>query len=233
MIGLPKAGSILIGGSLIALSIAAYAQTSTGTTTTSPSTTTSSSSTVSGDQLVTKYSDFAGSDSNAQSLVDGLRSGKSITLSSSGGSTTFTPPTKPMGYGNVNIALALAEASLSQQGITDPTPQQLQAALMGGTVTTSSGTTKLDGILQSRADGKGWGVIANSLGIRLGDVMRSANATTDRGMTQRSDRAASQGASSRPGFAGSMERPQRIERPERPEKFERPERPERPERSMR
>ena len=42
-----------------------------------------------------------------------------------------------MGYGNVNIALRLAQASLAEHGIRNPTPEQLKAALNGGTVTNS------------------------------------------------------------------------------------------------
>lgn len=74
------------------------------------------------------FTTFAGSDANAQSLVTGLRSGTPITLtdtSSTGGATTttltFDPPTRPMGYGNVFISLALARQQLASYGITDPT----------------------------------------------------------------------------------------------------------------
>ena len=102
--------------------------------------------------LATTYSTFAGSDANATALVDGLRTGKSITLTSTSGttsgSTTFTPATSQLGYGNVNIALALAKAELTKLGITDPTPAQLEAALNGGSVTTSTGTTALPGAFQ-------------------------------------------------------------------------------------
>src|SRR6185312_1250957 len=46
--------------------------------------------------------------------------------------TTFTPDTGKMGYGNVKIALSLAEASLAKAGITDPTAAEVAAALNGG-----------------------------------------------------------------------------------------------------
>src|SRR5512143_2695796 len=52
---------------------------------------------------------------------------------------TFAPPTKPMGWGNVSHALALAQFALAQQGITSPTGDQLQAALIGGDITTADG----------------------------------------------------------------------------------------------
>src|SRR5260370_10770134 len=80
------------------------------------------------EQLVEKYTPLAGSEANATSLVTGLRDDKEVNLSR----TTFTPPTRKMGDGNVNIALALPQAELKKQGITNPTPAQLQAALTGG-----------------------------------------------------------------------------------------------------
>jgi hypothetical protein len=130
------------------------------------------------------FATFAGSAANADALVTGLRNGTAITLTSTnpqGGSTstTFTPPTGKMGYGNVYTSLALAKQQLAGLGITNPTAQQIEAALMGGTVTNSSGqTTQLTGVLQLRSQGMGWGQIASTLGYKLGPVissMRSAN----------------------------------------------------------
>jgi hypothetical protein len=142
------------------------------------------------------FNSFLGSDSNA--VVTGLRNGTPIKLTSttttpgatSGGlpvttttTTTITPPTGQMGYGNVYISLALAKQQLGAMGITDPTPQQLQAALTGGTITqtTATGTTtttNLPGILTLRSQKMGWGQIAQKLGYKLGPVisgMKSAN----------------------------------------------------------
>jgi len=134
--------------------------------------------TVPGDKLVTNFSGFAGSTENSASLVHGLRTGSPITLTDpavAGGppptSTTFSSPTKPMGYGNIRIALSLAETQLASQGITNPTATELQGALMGSTTTGPGGTTTTDGILQMRASGMGWGRIANSMGYKLGPVM--------------------------------------------------------------
>ena len=64
------------------------------------------------------------------------------------------PATHKIGFGNVDNALALTQASLEKQGITDPTPEQLKAALTG--------------VLDQRAAGQGWGEIAHSLGFTLG-----------------------------------------------------------------
>ena len=141
------------------------------------------------------FSSFLGSDSNA--VVTGLRNGTPITLtrttttasSAPGGApitttttTTITPPTGQMGHGNVYISLALAKYKLSTMGITEPTPQQLQAALTGGTITqttaTGTTTTTMQGILTMRSQKMGWGKIAQELGTKLGPVisgMKSAN----------------------------------------------------------
>lgn len=124
------------------------------------------------DKLVSTFSDFSGSPDNAASLVNGLRTGSPVTLSGpSGGSPggealTFSAPTRPMGYGNIRIALSLAQTQLASQGITNPTPTQLQGALVGSTDSTTT-----QGILQMRASGMGWGQIANSMGYKLGPVM--------------------------------------------------------------
>ncbi|MDE1893738.1 MAG: hypothetical protein KGH90_05320 [Xanthomonadaceae bacterium] len=155
-------------------------------TTTSGSGTTSTSVQQESTRLSSQFSTFAGSDTNAQALVNGLRDGTSITLAqvtqNADGTTTTTdttiqPVTGTMGYGNVRIALSLAEASLAKAGITDPTPAEIAAALNGGSVTLADGTTvDLAGVLAARASGEGWGQIANAMGFKLGDVMRSAQA---------------------------------------------------------
>jgi hypothetical protein len=87
-----------------------------------------------------------------------------------------------MGHGNVFTSLALAKQQLGQLGITQPTPQQLQAALTGGTITTGTGatatTTQLQGVLTMRSQGMGWGQIAQQQGTKLGPVisgLKSAN----------------------------------------------------------
>ncbi|HEV8096932.1 MAG TPA: hypothetical protein VGP71_14465 [Burkholderiales bacterium] len=146
--------------------------------------TTKGAATVSG-RISSDFGGFAGSTSNADALVGGLRNGTAITLSSTDAkgvttSTTFTPPTGKMGHGNVYISLALAKQQLAGLGITDPTAQQIQAALVGGTVIGPTGqATALTGVLTLRAQGMGWGQIAHNLGYKLGPVisgMKSANA---------------------------------------------------------
>lgn len=135
-------------------------------------------------KISSDFSGFAGSTANADALVGGLRNGTVVTLSSTDAkgvttSTAFTPPTGKMGYGNVYTSLALAKQQLAGLGITDPSAQQIQAALVGGTVIGANGqSTTLTGVLTLRAQGMGWGQIAHSLGYKLGPVisgMRSAN----------------------------------------------------------
>jgi hypothetical protein len=159
------------------------------------------------DRLVLDYTRFAGSQANAESLVNGLRNDEPIRLSADGRTTTFSPATGKMGNGNVDIALKLAKASLAEQGIRTPTPEQIRAALNGGAITTGSGErVKLEGVLALRANGMGWGRISQEYGFKLGEVMRH---DFHRARLER------------PGH------PHEFERPERPHRIERPERPER------
>jgi hypothetical protein len=132
-------------------------------------------------KLVSRYSTFAGSPANAESLVNGLQSGSSITLVPRGApgpakqAVSFTSATTHLGLGEVNITLALAKAELSKLGISKPTPEQLQAALNGGTLTAPKGTrVTLIGVLAQRQSGQGWGHIAKSMGVHLGSVVSAS-----------------------------------------------------------
>lgn len=133
-------------------------------------------------RIISSFSDFAGSEANARSLVTGLRQGSEITLTvpASGGqpgtATRFTPPTRPLDYGDVRISLALARIQLAQLGIARPTPAQIKAVLAGGGVATRvSGQATipflLPGVLQLRAGGIGWAKIADTMGATLGPAM--------------------------------------------------------------
>ncbi|CAB1368226.1 hypothetical protein [Denitratisoma oestradiolicum] len=139
-------------------------------------------------RLTSEFANFSGSQENAASLVSGLRSGGAVTLvdssntgassgtagsatgtttsTSTGSEVSFVSPTGPMGWGEVRHALTYARESLSTQGITNPTPEQLKAALIGGTLTNADGTaTTSTGVLQLRSQGMGWGQIAHTLDI--------------------------------------------------------------------
>lgn len=160
----------------------ATATTTAGATT--PGTTTTGTAAVPASRIASRFEDLAGSPENAASLIAGLRSGTEITLSSPDAATgvSFTPTTKPMGYGNITRALTLAQRQLAAQGITEPTPEQLHTALNGGTLTTvdsggASQTVKMAGVLQLRSQGMGWGQIAHQLAVSPGNRPTTTAAT--------------------------------------------------------
>jgi hypothetical protein len=134
------------------------------------------------DKVAAPFVTLAGSRENAVALATALRNGSTATLTYTSiavdGTTmtttvTIVPPTKPMGWGNVSHSLALAQFALDQAGISNPTGAQLQTALQGGSFTTSDGRTlTFAGVLQQRADGMGWGRIAQSYGTTMGAVNR-------------------------------------------------------------
>lgn len=93
----------------------------------------------------------------AQATVVGTTG--SATGSTTGSSTGSTAPaTEKVPR---NFATDLAKASLAKQGISNPTRAQLDA--------------ERKAISAQRAQGKGWGVIAQSLGLNLGQVVSAAN----------------------------------------------------------
>jgi hypothetical protein len=163
-------------------------------------------------KIASNFTTLAGSQENALALTNALRNGTEVTLTTvvpppegsteppTTTTTTFTPPTGKMGWGNVKHSLALAQDALARAGITDPTAEQLQIALMGGdiVVTNADGTTTtttLKGILTMRAEGMGWGEIAKAGGTKLGPVTskvkmgNSAGTTTAAGDTTASAKA--------------------------------------------
>lgn len=192
-------------------------------------------------RLSTEFAGFAGSDANSQALVTGLRDGTAITLDDEAESadgttaTTFMPATGKMGYGNVKIALSLAEATLAKDGITDPTGAEMAAVLNGGTLVLADGSSiDLKGVLAQRATGAGWGQIAKADGFKLGDVMhpsKTAAGTAAHGHAQvhvaRVELAKVHGVDrpGRPEHVAKVDRPDRPDRPSRPNRPERPDHP--------
>lgn len=168
------------------------------------------------DKISGDFGSFLGP--NSKAVVTGLRNGTPIkltTTTTAAGTTPTTPPTTTtnttvinpptgkMGLGNVYISLALAKQQLGQMGITQPTPEQLNAALTGGTITTSTGTgtatkTDLPGILTMRSQHMGWGQIAHKLGFKLGPVV-SAMKHSNQSMTVASSSSTESGAVSGSG----------------------------------
>jgi hypothetical protein len=145
---------------------------------------------------------------NSQQVVNDLRNGQwhTSTIDPQTNTTTTTTqplPTGKMGFGNVKSSLALAQQSLSQQGITQPTSQQLYTALAGGEMVPGDSTTMTTGILQMRADGMGWGQIAQKYNVKLGQLMSgkqpastttastTTTSTTSKGITTASGKSSS------------------------------------------
>lgn len=207
-------------------------------TTTSPGTPVSTSTTnQESTRLSTEFTSFAGSSTNSQALVTGLRDGTAITLTettpatattpSTTTTTTFTPATGKMGYGNVKIALSLTEAILAKDGITDPTPAEMAAALNGGKLVLADGTSvDLKGVLAQRAAGEGWGQIAKADGFKLGEVVRSPKGVGsaaahghEHAHVEKVELAKAHDVdhASKPEHVSKVDRPDRPSRPDRPE----------------
>jgi hypothetical protein len=93
---------------------------------------------------------------NLQALRMALSQGSAATLTTTSAAgatqaTTFTAPTGPLSAFEVNQALQLASVLLAQQGIVNPTPDQIRVALLGGTLQTATGgAIGVQGVLQGR-----------------------------------------------------------------------------------
>lgn len=222
------------------------------------------------DRLVDRYTELAGSPEAAEDVVTDLRTGSDFTVVTTETRPVLNPdgtqatnpdgtpqtevvtvetvvanPNGPMGWGEVNITLALADKLVGDGEASD-----LQTALSGTptttTVTNPDGTTTTTttydgGVLAMRADGMGWGQIAKELGFNLGSVVgkgkagdtstasasASASAKADRA-TGKPDKAGKSDKADR--VTGKPDRVAKVDRPSRPEKIDRPQKPDRPER---
>jgi hypothetical protein len=128
----------ITAASMLLLSASAYAQTQTLAT---------QQVQLLGPQLVL----FAGSSANFDSLVNGLTTGAPITLNTvaADGSlqvVTFVPGTRLTPTDAARI-LETVRQNLIARGIATPTGDQIAAALLGGTITTPSGTSPIAGLL--------------------------------------------------------------------------------------
>lgn len=96
---------------------------------------------------------------NVQQVLNGLTSGRPITLTGTAptgapAQLTFGVPGGPMSAAEASQTLQFASQVLASQGIVNPTPEQIRAALLGGTVTTASGNVALRGVLEGRGPGQ-------------------------------------------------------------------------------
>lgn len=142
------------------------------------------------ERISTQFADVACTPENARQLVEALHSGSSVTLSADGKTASFTPTTH-LGYGDAYIALALAAEALRNAGVTGcATPEQWKAVLLGGPLsaagTTVSSTTtsasassssEFPGILKLHSEGQGWGQVAQTTHVQLGQVVSSAHSS--------------------------------------------------------
>ena len=182
----------------LAAAYPAAAQVTSSSTTTDSTTTGTTTTTAVGSSATTEaklsmeFADFLGGQEQAGTVVSGLRQGTAfdlVTETTTTGSTgttgtpsttttttttTIDPPTGTMGYGNIRITLRLAQAELNQLGITQPTPDQLSAVLLGGELN----GTQTSGILALRAEGMGWGQIAKEYGFTVGQLMGNGAGVT-------------------------------------------------------
>ena len=136
---------------------------------------TSSASSTSATNISNEYSYFL-KNVDSQQVVSDLRNGQWTTTTTDPTTnvtttTTEALPTGKMGFGNVKISLALAQESLRQQNIMQPTSEQLHTALVGGQMVPGDSTTTTSGILQMRSEGMGWGQIAQKYDVKLGQLM--------------------------------------------------------------
>lgn len=132
------------------------------------------------------------SQDTVQNLVNALHDGQSVTLTSNVNgqqqSSTFNATGTRLGYGEAFIALSLAAEQLRNAGVTGcATPEQWQAVLLGGPLAvnqTSSGSnsfasasssTTVPGIITLRNQGQGWGQIARSANVQLGQIVSNAS----------------------------------------------------------
>lgn len=98
-------------------------------------------------RLTSQYATWAGGKANAEALVQGLRSGGAITISTrrADGSTSIAgfTPRGAMSQAEVADALKRARASLARLGIDRPSAEQIQAGLIGGEVELRPGSTSM------------------------------------------------------------------------------------------
>ena len=164
-----------------------------------PAVSSSEATAASTERLVAEFAPFVGSRGDTESLVTTLRSGRAT---SDTGPAGHVPATGPMGYGEVRLALKLAQGALKQQGVTAPTPEQISAALHGGRLQTEQGEQTLPGVLPQRQQGAGWAAMAQDYGLSTEDMMPpprspAARAASGRATSHAKGKAAKGGKSSK------------------------------------
>ncbi|MDZ7893408.1 MAG: hypothetical protein U5L73_16845 [Rhodoferax sp.] len=120
------------------------------------------------ERLIAEFGSWIGNPQDADQVVTTLRSGRPTATA---GAASQEPATGPLGYGEVRLALKLAQGALAQQGVTNPDAGQLQAALHGGVLRTPQGEQAMDGVLPQKAQGTGWATMAGRYGLTTEDLL--------------------------------------------------------------
>jgi hypothetical protein len=168
--------------------------------------------------IVEEFAEFAGSADNAIALVEGLRSGGEIILTGRDESVVrFAPATGPLGYGNVSLALSLAQTNLTLHGLFDPDAQEIAAAMAGGDVVVAGESVTLPGVLNLRARGMLWSEVAQALGFPLGEAVSLSSAEDAAARMAIASRWQRRDVEILDHSIGTQHRPrpQRVDRPER------------------
>ena len=172
------------------------------------------------DSIMNNFSDFLGDDSST--LVNALRNGDDLSYEvDSTEIITIENGAGPMGFGEISLALGLAESILGEGA----TQQEIADVLHN---------TDDGGILDMRADGMGWGQIFSAYGTTVGAVMSRLHANEsaqarlaiaqDRSVVRSENR--NERSINRQETGGARpERPEHAAAPDRPERPEQPELP--------
>lgn len=123
------------------------------------------------ERLISEFGGWIGDRHDADQLVTTLRSGRPTATE---GAASITPATGPLGYGEVRLALKLAQGALAQQGVQYPDSAQLRAALHGGSLRTAQGEQMMDGVLPQKTQGVGWAAMAERYGLSMEDMLPPA-----------------------------------------------------------
>lgn len=143
--------------------------------------------------ISTQVGDLACSQDTVQNLVDALHNGQSVQITANvNGQTqtsTFNPNGAHLGYGEAYLAISLAAQELRNAGVSScATPEQWQAALLGGPLAVTStststnasasagSTTQFPGIVTLHTQGQGWGEIAQSNNLQLNQIISNNSA---------------------------------------------------------
>ena len=137
------------------------------------------------DRLVAEFAPWVGSPQEAETLAQSLRSGQPA----GSGAASVVPATGALGYGEARLALKLAQGTLAQEGITQPSDAQIHAALHGGVLETANGPKQLPGVLPQRAQGLSWGTMAQSAGVSVEDLIPPRSAAPKKAPTTKASKA--------------------------------------------